>query len=394
MLNRSTPPVYIPFEDPEVWRIICENYGDTNETVITEGENNTVNITVTLVQKRNRLVTKRTVISTQENVDNSQGTYTVGTTTEPVGITKKQCEAVTAFPSNFFKNNTDITSFMELKYFINMHTMSYDCFDGCTNLTDVDLSNVTDLRDYAFRYTSNLIVHNLGAVSSIGKESFRSSGITYIDLSNISVPQGIGYSKLITVILNNNLTSLLQNLFYSCYNLENINLPDTITSIGDSCFAGCNKIKLYKLPDSLEYLGYRMFNGCNDLLYAGLMNTNLTTFRGDIVRKGAGTPKFIGLTLPATVTTLYLGNYYYTPDFLRCYATTPPTATDTVSGQSTPTTFKNIYVPDASVDLYKAADIWSKYADIIYPMSQWATDAQTNGWQDVQSGLVWDREEQ
>lgn len=393
MFNKSTPPNYITFEDPEVWRIICGRYGDTNETVITEGENNTVNITVTLVQRRNTTVIKRTIISTQENVDNSQGDYTVGTTTEPVGITKRQCAAVTGFPDRFFLNNKTIVSFNELKYFTNLHEISYQCFDGCSNLTDIDLVNVTRYINCAFRNASKVVVHNFSAPTYLGSDAFQDSGITYIDYSNYTVVPTVAIkSKLVTVTLNPNTTSI-PGSFLGCSNLENINVPDTVTNLGNMCFSGCNKIKLYKLPDSLKTTGYRIFGNCPNLLYAGFMNTDLTTFGGDLVRKGSATPKLIGITLPNTVTSVALANFVYTPKFLRCYATTPPTATNTVSGGSV-RIFENIYVPDDSVDLYKAANIWSNYANIIHPMSQWTTDAQTNNWQDVQSGLVWDRVEE
>ena len=78
--------------------------------------------------------------------------------------------------------------------------------------------------------------------------------------------------------------------------------------------------------------------------------------------------------LPNTLTSI--GNYAFNDcsalvTFI-CNATTPPTLASNVFN-NTPIASKTgtIYVPDASVDAYKAATNWSQYADIIKPLSEY-----------------------
>lgn len=399
MFNKSTPPAYVTFADPIVWTTMCERYGDYDEVVITDNGDDTVDIVTTYKSMRNGSLVKSVVTDTQTNVDNSGGTYTAGTTKRMIGISKRQCAAVTSFPNKVFKSNTSITSFDELIYFTSLHSIGEEWFDMCSNLESIDFSNITTLGKCCFRNCSKLVPKNMSYFTSVATSALNNTAIEYIDISNFSTlpvqAWFTGCTKLVTVVLSPNITSIPNNYFLDCINLENVNLNDNITSIGSDVFQKNNKLKIYKLPNSLQSLGAQAFNNCSNLQYIGALNTALQTYGRDQVRKGStGTPKLIGVTLPSTVTSVGLGNYAYTPKFLRVYATAVPTATDTVMGGSAGSgVFQNIYVPDSAVNDYKAANVWSTYASRIYPMSQWATDAQTNDWQDIQSAIVWDRNE-
>lgn len=103
MYNKAVPPAYVPFEDQAVWEYVCTFCGDYYETVITEGDNsNTVNITksyISLLGTRiynpiTGIEKKRVIVDTQTNVDNTGGTYVIGTTKEAIGITMKQMQAI------------------------------------------------------------------------------------------------------------------------------------------------------------------------------------------------------------------------------------------------------------------------------------------------------------
>ena len=56
--------------------------------------------------------------------------------------------------------------------------------------------------------------------------------------------------------------------------------------------------------------------------------------------------------------------FYYTKTYIM-HPTTPPSV---VRFDTAPTA---IYVPDESVDAYKAASVWSNYASVIHPMSEY-----------------------
>ena len=83
-------------------------------------------------------------------------------------------------------------------------------------------------------------------VTSIGNEAF--SGCTNID--EITIP--------------NTVTSIGDEAFYGCTGLYNINIPHNIIHIGDYAFAGCsNMTYLESIPENVTYIGNHAFDGCD-----------------------------------------------------------------------------------------------------------------------------------
>lgn len=153
MYNKAVPPTYLTFEDAEAWRLCCINWGDYNETVITAGDNNTVDIVVTFKSKLNNTIKKSIIIDTQEGVDNSQGTYIEGTITEAIGITQKQCDAVTSWGTVF--RYTTAVSLNDLAKFNNVASIANYAFADSPNLYSIVLpAKVTSINN---NYGNNCI---------------------------------------------------------------------------------------------------------------------------------------------------------------------------------------------------------------------------------------------
>ncbi len=89
---------------------------------------------------------------------------------------------------------------------INCEIIANQMFDGCSNLTELNLSqNVTRIGDSAFRDCSSL--------------------------TEINLPEDITY--------------IGNNAFDNCSSLKEIRLPQTITYVGGSAFSRCDKITIY-----------------------------------------------------------------------------------------------------------------------------------------------------
>ena len=186
MFNTVRSPEYLTFEDTEAWRICCENWGDYNETVITDNGNNTVDIVVTFKSMLNNVVKKSNVISTQTDVDNSGGMYVEGTTKQAVGITMKQCQAVTSMGSNssVFSDNTVIQKFNELAYFTGLTAYATGHFEYCTSLSELTLLPLDIKKVNVYRgctSLSSLIVPE-GVTTITGDYWIYQSGVTYVEL--------------------------------------------------------------------------------------------------------------------------------------------------------------------------------------------------------------------
>ena len=104
-------------------------------------------------------------------------------------------------------------------------------------------------------------------------------------------------------------------------------------------FLGCNKLETIKLPPQITSIVGQAFRGCTKLEYIDI-KSNVTS----------------------------MGNYvFHTCSSLKnvyIHATTPPTAGTNIF-INVPTGTLNVYVPSESVDLYKSAENWARYASCI-----------------------------
>lgn len=163
MYNKAVPPAYLTFESAAFWTIACNLWGDYNQTVITDNGNNTVNIVTTFISKLGGTTKKSVVIESLSNVDNSESIYVAGTTKEPVGITAKQCAAVTQtnLGSNI-KNKGDIGSMNELIYFTSITNVDAGTMGG-TYPTAIQIpTGVTYFQQYN-NWVKNLTILDIPA---------------------------------------------------------------------------------------------------------------------------------------------------------------------------------------------------------------------------------------
>lgn len=179
-----------------------------------------------------------------------------------------------------------------------------------------------------------------------------------------------------------------QLAYYKCKELKITELPDTVTTIGigkesGSSFFDCAKLSLTKLPDSLVTLGGSSFANTSIAIteIKGAVNLDATSaFKGcnsiktltieeGCKKIGYWTFAFCdGLTdidLPSTIETIGASfNYSNNIKTLAIHATTPPAMGSALPSACT------IYVPDDSLEAYKAATGWSNFATQIKPLSE------------------------
>lgn len=147
----------------------------------------------------------------------------------------------------------------------------------------------------------------------------------------------------LTSVVASGVSSIGGYAFQSCINLESVSLG-TINAIGGSAFFNCRKLATpITLSDNVTTLGGSTFFNCYKIPWvdvgAGVTSIGSQCFR-------------------------YLDSCQYV--IMR--PTTPPTlATLNFIGVSTGS--YPIYVPDASVATYKAANDWSSLASRIFPIS-------------------------
>ena len=190
-----------------------------------------------------------------------------------------------------------------------------------TAMTEAIIGNcVTTIDDGAFESCSALTSVSIsGSVTSIVQYAFNNCR----NLTSVNIPSGV--------------TVLTEGVFHMCSSLTSITIPDRVTSIGSSTFGYCISLTGITIPDSVTTIYNNAFSRC----------TSLTS-----------------ITIPDNVTTI--GEYAFSHctglTGITVESTTPPTLGDTAFDD---TNNCPIYVPCESIEAYKTATNWSRYADRI-----------------------------
>ena len=125
--------------------------------------------------------------------------------------------------------------------------------------------------------------------------------------------------------------------FYGCDGLTSITIPNSVTTIGDFAFHGCSGLTSMVIPNSVTLINSYAFGVCN-----GLTSVTIPSSVYEI-----GYNAFEGCTGLTSIT---------------CNATTPPSLgldVFNLVNKSIP-----LYVPEASVALYQAAEGWRDFYNI------------------------------
>ena len=149
--------------------------------------------------------------------------------------------------------------------------------------------------------------------------------------------------------------------FDGCASLTSVTLPNSVTSIGVYAFSHCTGLTSVTIPNSVTTIGESVFAKCYGLTGVTIPNSVTTIDEWAFMDCGGLT----SVTIPNSVTTIgdvaFWGCFRLT--ILTIENATPPEVRGGVfEGVSENIT---IYVPAESVEKYKAAEGWSRYADKI-----------------------------
>ena len=178
------------------------------------------------------------------------------------------------------------------------------------------------------------------SVTSIGKQAFcYCSSLTSVVIPNSVTSIGDyafnGCSNLTSATTGNSVTAIGNYMFQECSSLTNIEIPNSVTSIGNQAFCYCSSLTSVVIPNSVTSIGDYAFWECSNL-------TNFYTYIED----------------PSSV----------------------PLGTDVFNGVPTSTCI--LHVPGGTAELYRAADQWSAFTNIVEDMTgidNIATDHKSDG---------------
>ena len=127
---------------------------------------------------------------------------------------------------------------------------------------------------------------------------------------SVTIPASVTYNGTTYSV-----TSIEWGAFADCSGLTSITIPNSVTSIGSYAFCNCKGLTSITIPNSVTSIGGGAFFGCTGL-------TSVTNYA----------------TTPQTINSYV----FYAVDLSSC----------------------TLYVPEGSIDLYKAANGWKDFGNI------------------------------
>lgn len=219
-------------------------------------------------------------------------------------------DSITEIPGSCFR---DCSALPKITIPAAVKRIYNNVFEGCTSLANVTIAD----RDSVLTLGYNKAYYS----SEDDEPIFADCPLNTVYIGgNISYPTEAsrGYSpfyrntSLETVTITDKETEISENEFYGCTNLKNVTLGDGIEAIGSYAFSGCAALEDFTFGSSLDSIGKEAFSDCTAM-------TRLVSRTAE--------PPVCG-----------------------------PQALDDINKWTC-----KLYVPDASIDAYKAADQWKEF---------------------------------
>ena len=265
--------------------------------------------------------------------------------------------------SNAFRNNQDITSFDEFEFFVG--TNDDFSFNGCTNLKSIKLPiNVIFIKDFTFSGCSSLTSVAIPSnVEHIGVYAFSGcSGLTSVTIPNSVTSIGnqafFRCRSLTSIVVEdgntvydsrNNCNAIIETstntLIAGC---QNTKIPNSVAHIGNYAFYNCNGLKTLSIPEGMKSIGSGAFCYCYYLQTLELPS-------------GLGTisPYAFGSCTRLTNIVSHIQEPYSIQNNVFDISTWN-NGVETIT--PSPAT---LYVPQSSIDAYKATEGWSSFKNVL-----------------------------
>lgn len=103
-------------------------------------------------------------------------------------------------------------------------------------------------------------------------ELFLDAGLEPLEYMQAIPANYLAYSKLTSITIPENITSIGRCAFSGCDSLTSITIPDSVTSIGSAAFENCSGLTSIVIPDSVTSIDHWAFQYCTGLTSATIGN--------------------------------------------------------------------------------------------------------------------------
>lgn len=222
-------------------------------------------------------------------------------------------------------------------------------------------NGVKRIGSYAFYHSKVSSVILPESIEEIGKCAFKDCSA----LTACHLPEGItivndatfeGCTRLLQVDLPHSLTAIGSKAFHNCESLREITFPEALKSIGGEAFRNCKSLTQVVIPAGVNTLAYKVFNECRALTHITLPE-GLTT----IEESALDNCNLTELVVPSTVSVIgkKMVDKNRNLQKIEILAVRPPELKSDSEKKVT------LYVPEASIELYRNAKNWKNYKTIL-----------------------------
>ena len=237
-------------------------------------------------------------------------------------------------------------------------------FENCYTLKNVSFpTGLTSIGTYVFSYCALNSVSLPSGLTVIGTYAFRGCrGLSSINIpstvTSISTAAFQTCSTLSSINIPSTITSFGSNAFSNCEALTNVNIPSNLTSFGTGTFSNCYRLASASIPSDVTAIPDSTFSSCR-----GLTSINIPSGVTSIGNSSFySCYSLASITIPSTVTSIGTSAFSSCPGVLEYHIkpTSPPTLAN-VNAFNGISSDCVMYVPSASLNDYKTADIWSTW---------------------------------
>lgn len=264
--------------------------------------------------------------------------------------------------SNTYENGEGVLTFDDT-----ITSIGVDAFYGCETLATITIpKSVKSIEEVAFGGCTNLSEVHISDLAAWCQIDFDNNPLYYahnlylndVLVENVVIPEDVKEIKrrvfegaicIKKVVLHDGITRIEEMAFYDCTSLDNINIPSSVESVGYNAFHNCASLPIldniryadtylieaidktqasYSIQDGVRFIAENAFNDCRNVeelsipesvcsigeeAFLGCQNLTTINIPQTITRieqaTFSGCKKLTGITIPQSVTSIGYGAF-------------------------------------------------------------------------------------